>query len=140
MMICEICGEWNHFYNVHLRLRAHCIAYQFTDYWLDGQVPTLTEARCIIESCHVIFNNEEFMDFCKLLKLLEDAYKQDENDGYKLFKLSKTTFEGTGGGRDCWSQLITIFAIATNLMNRGNVDLISNWLMHVLLENSSVWM
>ena len=137
-MICEICGEWNHFYNVNVMLSAQCIAYQFTDYWLDGHVPTMTETRLIVESCYLIFNDEEFENFCTLLKSIEDDFKQDQNDGYKLFKLSEATFKD-GGGKN-WDRLIVVFAFATKLMNRENSDLISKWLMHVLLQKIRVWM
>ena len=76
--------------------------------------------------------------FAPYSNMVEDDFKQDQNDGYKLFKLSEATFKD-GGGKN-WDRLIVVFAFATKLMNRENSDLISKWLMHVLLQKIRVWM
>ena len=73
-------------------------------------------------------------------ELLQNMYIQFQESGYVsgyiLLKLSQNEFED----KTKWEKLISVFAFSTKLMNIDNSDLISKWLMHVLLQNSSVWM
>ncbi len=59
----------------------------------------------------------------------------DDTDGYKLFKLSEDTFKG---GKT-WELLIIIFSLAEEMINVKTCNLITQWLMHVLVQND-IWM
>ena len=112
-------------------LRAHCIANQFQEYWLDNRLPGMEEAEFIIMQCCEFLKNHN-----ELLKNMCIQFQESGSvSGYRLFKLSENEF----GDNTKLEKLISVFAIATKLMNGENTDLISKWLMHVLLQNSSVW-
>ena len=75
-----------------------------------------------------------------MLRVYEKSQRTFEESGdisgYRLFKLSQNEFED----QSKWEKLISVFAFSTKLINIENSDLISKWLMHVLLQNSNVWM
>ncbi len=131
-MFCDICGDQGkpEYQNLNKKLRIYFIAQQFTDYWLHGRLPTMIEARNIIESCHCMFNEREFEDFHNLFKM-----DIDDIDGYKLFKLSEGTFKSA----KTWELLIIIFALAAEMINIKTCNLIAQWLEHVLVQND-IWM
>ena len=129
-MFCDICGDQgkHEYQNLKEKFRIYFIAHQFTDYWLHGWTPAMVEARNIIGSCHCMFNEGGFEDFRNLMNI-------DNTDGYKLFKLSEGTFKGV----KTWELLIMIFSLATEMINENTSNLITQWLMHVLVQND-IWM
>ena len=132
--VCNICeGETlHHLHDVNTMLRAHCIANQFQEYWLDNRLPAMKEAEFIIKQCREFMKNRNELLQNMCMQFQESA----DVSGYSLFKLSQTEFED----KTKWEKLIYVFAFSTKLMNIDNSDLISEWLTHVLLQNSSVWM
>ena len=126
--VCCICeGETlHHLHDVNTMLRAHCIANQFNEYWLDNRLPAMKVAELIIRQCRDLLEkrNDVFQNMCIQFPESGDV------SGYRLFKLSQNEFED----RTRWEKLISVFAFSTKLINRENSDLISKWLMHVLLQ------
>ena len=132
--VCSICEREtiHNLHDVNTMLRAHCIANQFQEYWLDNRLPVMEEAEFIIMQCREFMKNHN-----ELLKNTCIKFQESGGvSGYRLFKPSQNEFENKRN----WEKLISVFAIATKLMNKENSDLISKWLMHVLMPNSSVWM
>ena len=132
--VCCICeGETlHHLHDVNTMLRAHCTASQFTEYWLDNRLPVMKEAELIIIQCHEYMKNHN-----ERLKNMCMQFQESGNiRGYRLFKLSQNEFED----QSKWEKLIYVFTFSTKLIDIENSDIISKWLMHVLLQNSNVWM
>jgi hypothetical protein len=130
-MYCDICGDQgkHNYQTINEQLRIHVITHQFINYWLKGWAPTMIEARHLIESCHCMFNDEKYEDFCNSFE------EKDELDGYKLFKFSEGAFKEVKN----WEQLIVVFSFATKLINENTLNIITQWLMHVLVQND-IWM
>ena len=92
----------------------------------------MKEAEFIIIQCREFMKNRN-----ELLQKMSMQFQEScDVSGYRLFKLSQNEF----ADKTKWEKLISVFAFSTKLMNIDNSDLISKWLMHVLLQNSSVWM
>ena len=121
--VCCICEReyLHHLHDVNTMLRAHCIANQFNEYWLDNRLPAMKEAEFIILQCQ---------------KMCMQFQESADVSGYRLFKLSQTEFED----KTKWKNIISAFAFSTKFMNIDNSDLVSKWLMDVLWQNTSVWM
>ena len=130
--VCSICvGEISHHpHDANLMLRAHCIARQFYEYWLDSQLPMMEEAKFINTQCQAFLeiNDNVLQNMC--IQFQESG----EVSGYRLFKLSQCVFQDKVN----WGRIISIFAFATKLMSRENSDLIIQWLTHVLFMNT-IW-
>ena len=122
----------HHLHDVNTMLRVHCIAHQFQEYWLDSWLPAIKEAELIIMQCRDLLKNQNDVSQNMCIQFQESG----DVIGYRLFKLSQSEFED----RTKWGNLIAVFAFSTKLMNREISDLISKWMMHVLLQNSSVMM
>ena len=85
--VCCICeGETlHHLHDVNTMLRAHCIANQFNEYWLDNRLPVMKEAELIIIQCHEYMKNHN-----ERLKNMCMQFQESGNiSGYRLFKLSQ---------------------------------------------------
>ena len=69
-------------------LRAHCIANQFNEYWLDNQLPAMKEAELIIMQCRDLLEkwNDIFQNKCIQFQESGDV------SGYRLFKLSQSQY------------------------------------------------
>ena len=111
-------------------LCANYIAKQLQEYWLDSRLPAMKEAELIIMQCHELLGkqNDVLQNMCIQFQESGDVSE------YRLFKLSQNEFED----QTKWGRLISVFAFSIKLMNMEN--LISKWIMHVLLQNSRVWM
>ena len=74
-------------------------------------------------------HNEHLKNMCM-------QFQESDISGYRLLKLLQNEFEDESK----WEKLISVFAFSTKLIDIENSDIISKWLMHVLLQNSNVWM
>ena len=92
----------------------------------------MKEAEFIIMQCREFLENYNNV----LQKMRMQFQENGDVSGYRLFKLLQNEF----ADKTKWEKLISVFAFSTKLMNIDKSDLISKWLMHVLLQNSSVWM
>ena len=70
-----------------------------------------------------------------LNNMCKEFQESGDLSGYRIFKLSQNGFEGVTN----WEKLIAVFTFATKLLDRDTVNLIIQWLIHVLLMNN-IWM
>ena len=123
-MVCNICrGETLH--DVKTLMKAHCVAYEFQKYWLNGSTPTMPVVKFINEQCEHMLKDE---------RLEEMSNRIPNITGYELFLISKTTFKS----KINWGRLIAVLAFGIKLLNEETADMIRNWIVHVLLQNN-VW-
>ena len=87
-------------------LRAHCIAGQFTDYWLNNRLPVMKEAELIIIQCHEYMQNHNE----RLKNMCIQFQESGDISGYRLFELSQNEFED----QSKWEKLISVFAFSKN--------------------------
>ena len=65
-MVCDFC-QLGHVYPISVMLRAHCIANQLREFWLDDRPPAMEEAQFIIEQIKLQESgrHEKLEELCK---------------------------------------------------------------------------
>ena len=102
--------------------KANCIVQQFKESWHRGSIPARYEAQFLMEQCENMLKKHDD-DFNKLCS-------QFDGSGRSLLQITKTVFDDKVN----WGRLISVFTFGTKLMNKIPSNLLTEWLIYVILQ------